>query len=65
MPKKGKICLFKTYYMLILTNGAETWAWTKANISRSMTAEMRFLNIKGKLKEREKWKIVENLQINT
>jgi hypothetical protein len=24
MPKKGKICLFKSYYMPILTYGAET-----------------------------------------
>jgi hypothetical protein len=35
MPK-GKICLFKNYYMPILTYGAETW--TMANINR-LTAE--------------------------
>jgi hypothetical protein len=29
--------------MSILMNGEETWTWTKADISRLMAAEMRFL----------------------
>jgi hypothetical protein len=47
VPKKGKICLFKSYYM---PYGAETWTWTKADISR-LTAERRLLRSKeGKTK---------------
>jgi hypothetical protein len=51
IPNKSKICLFKSYYMPILMYGAETWTWTKADISRLMTEDMRFLkSIKGKTK---------------
>jgi hypothetical protein len=42
MPKKKIICLFKNYYMPILTHGTKTWTWTKADICRLMVAEMRF-----------------------
>jgi hypothetical protein len=40
--KLGKMCIFKCY-MPLLTYAAETWTWTKADISRLMAAEMRFL----------------------
>jgi hypothetical protein len=43
MPNKGKICLFKSYYMPILTYGPETRTWTKADISTAMAAKMIFL----------------------
>jgi hypothetical protein len=33
---------------MYLTHGAETWIWTKANISRLMAAEINFFNIEGK-----------------
>jgi hypothetical protein len=40
--------------MPILTHGAETWAWAKADISRLIAAEMRFLrSIDRKPKEIE------------
>jgi hypothetical protein len=53
MPKKGKMCLFKSYCMPILTYGAETWIWTKADISRLMAADMKFLrSIQAKKRER-------------
>jgi hypothetical protein len=44
MAKKGRICLFKSYYMPILMYGAETWTWTTARtcISRLTVAEMRW-----------------------
>jgi hypothetical protein len=42
MAEKGEICLLKTYYMSILTYGAETLTWTKPDISRLMVAEMKF-----------------------
>jgi hypothetical protein len=43
MPKKGEICLFKIYYMPIFMCGAETWSWTRADISRLTATEMIFL----------------------
>jgi hypothetical protein len=43
MPKKGNICLFKSYYMPILTYGAKIWTCAKAGISRLTAAEMRFI----------------------
>jgi hypothetical protein len=36
VPKKGKIWLFKSYYMPILTYEAETWTWTREDMSRVM-----------------------------
>jgi hypothetical protein len=52
VPKKGKICLFKSYYILSISMyGAETWTWATADtyISRLMVAEMRFVrSIEGK-----------------
>jgi hypothetical protein len=42
MPKKGKIFLLKSYYKLLLTYGAETGAWTKADISRLTAVETKF-----------------------
>jgi hypothetical protein len=51
MPKKGKICVFKSYYMPIFTYRADTWTWTRADtcISRLMVAEMGFfVNVEGK-----------------
>jgi hypothetical protein len=52
-PKKGKICLFKSYCMPILTYGAETWTWTKASINRLVAAEMGFLrSVEGKNQKR-------------
>jgi hypothetical protein len=41
MPKVGKVCLFKSYYMSILMYGEETWI--KADISTLIVAEIRFL----------------------
>jgi isocitrate dehydrogenase kinase/phosphatase len=35
-----RICLLESYYMVILTYGAETWTWIKPDISRLMTAEI-------------------------
>jgi hypothetical protein len=56
IPKEGKIYLFKSYYVPILTYGAETCTWTKASISRLMAREMRFIrkNQKGQNKEQKK-----------
>jgi hypothetical protein len=54
--------------MYILTYGSETWAWTKATISRQTAAEMRFLKcIEGKIKRKRirRKQIGENLKINT
>jgi hypothetical protein len=52
VPKKEKLCIFKSYYMLILIYGAETWTWTKADISRLVAAKMRFLrSLEGKTKQ--------------
>jgi hypothetical protein len=49
MSKKWKVCLFKSYYMPILMYGAESWTWTKADISRLTVAGMRFLrSVEGK-----------------
>jgi hypothetical protein len=42
MPKVGKIFLLKSYYMPMLKYGAETWTWTKADINRLMTVDVRF-----------------------
>jgi hypothetical protein len=51
MSKAEKMSLLKNYYMTILTYGAETWAWTKENISRPTAAEMRILrSTEGKAK---------------
>jgi hypothetical protein len=50
MPKKGKICLFKSHYMPILMYGVATYTWAKAD-STLTAAEMRFLtSIDGKMK---------------
>jgi hypothetical protein len=35
-----------SYYMPILMYGTETWMWTKADISRLMATEMRFLRVR-------------------
>jgi hypothetical protein len=49
MSKKGKVCVFKSYCVPILTYGAEAWTWTKADISRLTAAETQFLrNTEGK-----------------
>jgi hypothetical protein len=37
-------------YMPILMYGAKPWTWTKADISRLVAAEMRFLSTEGKTK---------------
>jgi hypothetical protein len=43
--------VFKCYYMPILKYGVETWTWTKADINRLMTSEMKFLrSTEGKTK---------------
>jgi hypothetical protein len=42
-PKKGKICLLKSYKIPTSMYGAETWTWTKADINRLTAAEVRFL----------------------
>jgi hypothetical protein len=42
MPEKGRMCLFKSYYMPILTYGPESQTCSKVNISRLMTTEMIF-----------------------
>jgi hypothetical protein len=36
VPKKRKICLFKSYYMPILMYGAETWAWTIHDVTHAV-----------------------------
>jgi hypothetical protein len=54
MSKKWEICLFKSYYMLILTYTVETWTWAIADINRLMAAEVRFLtSTEGKIKKVE------------
>jgi hypothetical protein len=40
MLKKGKICIFKSYYMLIYLYGAETWKWANVDIGILMAADM-------------------------
>lgn len=37
MLENGKMCLFKSCYVYKFMYGAETWTWTKADISRLMT----------------------------
>lgn len=41
-PKKGKICLLKSYKMRTFMYGAETWKWNKVDVNRLTAAEMRF-----------------------
>jgi hypothetical protein len=67
MPTKRKLYLFKSYYMPVLTYGSKTWTLTKADISRLMAAEIRFLRgIEGKTQKRwNKKKKIVNLLINT
>jgi hypothetical protein len=56
------------YAKHILTYGAETWTWTKADFKRPSAAQMRYLRIvEGKTKReriRSK-KITEKLKVNT
>lgn len=48
-----KIGLFKSYTS-ILTYGAETWAWTKAEISRLKAVQMGFLRSReGKTRDQK------------
>jgi hypothetical protein len=48
------MCLLESYYLPILTYGAETWTWAKTGISRLMAAELRVLgSMEGKPKELE------------
>jgi hypothetical protein len=49
MPKKGKMCLFKSYYMLILL-----YRLRQIDISRLMAAEMEFLRYMEGRTKREK-----------
>jgi hypothetical protein len=38
----GKICLFESYYMPILTHGIEIWMWTKGYNSVITAAEVSY-----------------------
>jgi hypothetical protein len=66
MPKKEKICPFKSYYMPTLMYGAEIWTWTMADTSRVTAVEMKFLR---SIRRKTKWdrseikNISENLKI--
>jgi hypothetical protein len=47
--KEGKICVFECCSVPVLTNGMETGTLTRADTSRLMAAEVRFVrSIKGK-----------------
>jgi hypothetical protein len=61
MPKKGKTCLLKNYYMLTLTYGAETCMSTKANIGRLMVAEMCCIELRIRRQKIRTEEIIENL----
>jgi hypothetical protein len=42
-PKAAKVLLYKTYYFLIVTHGAETWVWSKKYQTRMQADGMKFL----------------------
>jgi hypothetical protein len=40
---KIKVLLYKTYCLLILTYGADTWAWTNRDVSRLRAIKVKCL----------------------
>jgi hypothetical protein len=50
MPKKGRTCLFKCYYMSILMHEAETWTPTKTVMRRLSSRDDNLRYIEGKSK---------------